>query len=322
MLVHGAAGGVGVACIQFAKARGATVIAVVSSEGKGEVARAAGADHAVLVEGFKDAAQGDHRGRGRRRRRRPRRRRPVHRLAALPRRRRPTRGRRLHRGRHPHRQGQPAAAEQHLGRRRRLGGVRLQAAGLHAPAVGRDGRRHRAGAPRPADQRDLPAGRGRVGDQRAGRAARHRQGDRPPAGALEAPWSSRTPAPGPGSRCCSCTGSRTGARAGTAWCRCSRRSGSSWAVDLPSHGDSPDLPGDYGGDIAPLADAVEAFCAAQGLDRPARRRELDGRPRRPRARGAGHGAVGDRALARRVLVAGRARCTPARSSAAPTPRWP
>ncbi|MDD7920678.1 NADPH:quinone oxidoreductase family protein [Actinomycetospora callitridis] len=57
VLVHGAAGGVGVACIQFAKARGATVIAVVSSEGKGEVARAAGADHAVLVEGFKDAAK-------------------------------------------------------------------------------------------------------------------------------------------------------------------------------------------------------------------------------------------------------------------------
>lgn len=55
VLVHGAAGGVGVACIQFAKARGATVIAVVSTEGKGEVARAAGADHAVLVEGFKDA---------------------------------------------------------------------------------------------------------------------------------------------------------------------------------------------------------------------------------------------------------------------------
>ncbi|MEJ2870607.1 NADPH:quinone oxidoreductase family protein [Actinomycetospora sp. OC33-EN08] len=54
VLVHGAAGGVGVACIQFAKARGATVIAVVSTEGKGEVARAAGADHAVLVEGFKD----------------------------------------------------------------------------------------------------------------------------------------------------------------------------------------------------------------------------------------------------------------------------
>jgi NADPH:quinone reductase len=55
VLVHGAAGGVGIACIQFAKARGATVIAVVSTEGKAEVARAAGADHAVLVDGFKDA---------------------------------------------------------------------------------------------------------------------------------------------------------------------------------------------------------------------------------------------------------------------------
>ncbi len=59
VLVHGAAGGVGVACIQFAKARGATVVAVVSTEGKAEVARAAGADHAVLVTdaegtGFKD----------------------------------------------------------------------------------------------------------------------------------------------------------------------------------------------------------------------------------------------------------------------------
>jgi NADPH:quinone reductase len=57
VLVHGAAGGVGIACIQFAKARGATVIAVVSSDGKGEVATAAGADHAIAVEGFKDAAK-------------------------------------------------------------------------------------------------------------------------------------------------------------------------------------------------------------------------------------------------------------------------
>jgi NADPH2:quinone reductase len=57
VLVHGAAGGIGVACIQFAKARGATVIAVVSSEGKGEVATAAGADHWIPVEGFKDAAK-------------------------------------------------------------------------------------------------------------------------------------------------------------------------------------------------------------------------------------------------------------------------
>ena len=64
VLVHGAAGGVGVASIQFAKAHGATVIAVVSSEGKGEVARAAGADHAIAVEGFKDAARELTGGRG------------------------------------------------------------------------------------------------------------------------------------------------------------------------------------------------------------------------------------------------------------------
>jgi pimeloyl-ACP methyl ester carboxylesterase len=41
-----------------------------------------------------------------------------------------------------------------------------------------------------------------------------------------------------------------------------------WALDLPDHGESPDLPGEYAGDIAPLADAVEAFCRTQGLDRP------------------------------------------------------
>jgi pimeloyl-ACP methyl ester carboxylesterase len=40
------------------------------------------------------------------------------------------------------------------------------------------------------------------------------------------------------------------------------------AVDLPDHGDSPDLPDDYRGDIAPLSDAIEAFCATEGLDRP------------------------------------------------------
>lgn len=41
-----------------------------------------------------------------------------------------------------------------------------------------------------------------------------------------------------------------------------------WALDLPDHGESPDLAQDYAGDIAPLADAVEAFCRTQGLDRP------------------------------------------------------
>ena len=52
MLVHGAAGGVGTATIQVAKGMGARTIAVVSTEQKADFARAAGADEAVLVEGF------------------------------------------------------------------------------------------------------------------------------------------------------------------------------------------------------------------------------------------------------------------------------
>ncbi len=52
VLVHGAAGGVGTACLQVAKGYGARTIAVVSTEEKAEVARAAGADDAVLVDGF------------------------------------------------------------------------------------------------------------------------------------------------------------------------------------------------------------------------------------------------------------------------------
>ncbi len=55
VLVHGAAGGVGTATIQVAKGYGARTIAVVSTNEKGEVARAAGADDVVLLEGFKDA---------------------------------------------------------------------------------------------------------------------------------------------------------------------------------------------------------------------------------------------------------------------------
>lgn len=56
VLVHGAAGGIGTASIQVAKAFGAgRVIAVVSTEAKGEVAKQAGADEFVLAEGFKDA---------------------------------------------------------------------------------------------------------------------------------------------------------------------------------------------------------------------------------------------------------------------------
>ena len=52
VLVNGAAGGVGTACIQVAKGLGARVIAVVSTEEKAAFARGAGADEAVLVDGF------------------------------------------------------------------------------------------------------------------------------------------------------------------------------------------------------------------------------------------------------------------------------
>ena len=55
VLVHGAAGGVGTATIQVAKGYGARTIAVVSTEQKALVARAAGADETVLLEGFRDA---------------------------------------------------------------------------------------------------------------------------------------------------------------------------------------------------------------------------------------------------------------------------
>jgi NADPH2:quinone reductase len=47
VLVTGAAGGVGLAAVQIAKALGATVLAAVSSEDKALLARAGGADHVV-----------------------------------------------------------------------------------------------------------------------------------------------------------------------------------------------------------------------------------------------------------------------------------
>ena len=56
VLVHGAAGGVGTAAIQVAKAFGAgRVVAVTSTAEKGAVALEAGADEFVLADGFKDA---------------------------------------------------------------------------------------------------------------------------------------------------------------------------------------------------------------------------------------------------------------------------
>jgi NADPH2:quinone reductase len=47
VLVHGAAGGVGTACLQVAKGLGARTTAVVSTDAKAAVARAAGADHVL-----------------------------------------------------------------------------------------------------------------------------------------------------------------------------------------------------------------------------------------------------------------------------------
>ncbi len=64
VLVHGAAGGVGTATIQVAKAMGAHVIGVVSTEQKAEVARTAGADAVILLDGFKDAVKHLTGGRG------------------------------------------------------------------------------------------------------------------------------------------------------------------------------------------------------------------------------------------------------------------
>jgi NADPH2:quinone reductase len=58
VLVHGAAGGVGTAALQVARGLGARTIAVVSSEHKATVARAAGADEVLLSEGpWKDEAK-------------------------------------------------------------------------------------------------------------------------------------------------------------------------------------------------------------------------------------------------------------------------
>lgn len=64
VLVHGGAGGIGTAAIQFAKARGAQVIAVVSDAAKASTVEQAGADHWVLAEGFLNAVKELTGGRG------------------------------------------------------------------------------------------------------------------------------------------------------------------------------------------------------------------------------------------------------------------
>ncbi|GAA4747168.1 NADPH:quinone oxidoreductase family protein [Nocardioides endophyticus] len=64
VLVHGAAGGVGTATIQVAKGYGARTIAVVSTEEKAAIARDAGADETVLLDGFRDSVKELTGGRG------------------------------------------------------------------------------------------------------------------------------------------------------------------------------------------------------------------------------------------------------------------
>ena len=65
VLVHGAAGGIGTSTLRLAPAFGAArTIAVVSSEEKADVARAAGASDVVLADGFKDAVKELTDGRG------------------------------------------------------------------------------------------------------------------------------------------------------------------------------------------------------------------------------------------------------------------
>lgn len=65
VLVHGAAGGIGTSTLRIAPALAAArTIAVVSTEEKAEVARAAGASDVVLADGFKDAVKELTGGRG------------------------------------------------------------------------------------------------------------------------------------------------------------------------------------------------------------------------------------------------------------------
>lgn len=65
VLVHGAAGGIGTSALRLAPALGASrTIAVVSTEEKAEIARAAGASDVVLADGFRDAVKELTDGRG------------------------------------------------------------------------------------------------------------------------------------------------------------------------------------------------------------------------------------------------------------------
>ncbi|MGN6246444.1 MAG: quinone oxidoreductase family protein [Motilibacteraceae bacterium] len=64
VLVHAAAGGVGLLLVQLAKARGARVLATVGSEEKAALARGAGADEVLGYDGFADRVRELTGGRG------------------------------------------------------------------------------------------------------------------------------------------------------------------------------------------------------------------------------------------------------------------
>jgi NADPH:quinone reductase len=57
VLVHGASGGVGTACLQVAKGYGARTVAVVSTGSKADFVRDLGADEVLLVDGFLPAVE-------------------------------------------------------------------------------------------------------------------------------------------------------------------------------------------------------------------------------------------------------------------------
>ena len=63
MLVHAAAGGVGLILCQWANPLGATVIGTVGSKDKAELAKANGCHHTILYrdEDFAAQGEGDHR---------------------------------------------------------------------------------------------------------------------------------------------------------------------------------------------------------------------------------------------------------------------
>ena len=64
LLVHGAAGGVGLAAVDVGKLMGATVIATASTEGKRAIAKQLGADHAIGYEDFREQVKALTGGRG------------------------------------------------------------------------------------------------------------------------------------------------------------------------------------------------------------------------------------------------------------------